>query len=178
MSRREIKDKLKKDEAYAKYKQILNYCTGLAEFENLVTELEHMHKARKSRDLHLKTPDVHKLIDASLQGSSFRSRCVEIMVTVQKAHRLLLAATERIETHTSTTYRNLIPGKSIAERRTYIRNLFQVAHYKLADYERIIEMAKLLVEDLDQWGWTAKHTLDALNLIYTRENIVGNGRKL
>lgn len=178
MSRKEVKALLKKDDAYIKFRSILEYCKGLAEFDNLVSELETMHKSRKSRDMHLKTPDVHKLIDASLQASSFRSRCVEIMVTVQKANRLLHAATERIELHTSTTYRDYIPGKSIADRKAYIRNLFQVAHYKMADYERIIEMARLMIEDIDQFSWTAKHTLDALNIIYQRENLVGSGKNL
>lgn len=178
MSKRTLKARLKEDEAYLKYKNILEYCRGLAEFDNLVAEMELMHKTRKSRDMHLKTPDVHKLIEASLQASAFRSRCVEIMNTVQKANRLLQAATDRIETHTSTVYRDYIQGKSISDRKAYLRNVFQVAHYKLADYERIVEMAKLLIEDLDSFGWTAKHTLDALTLIYQRENLIGTGKKL
>lgn len=178
MSRKEVKALLRKDEAYAKFKNILKYCQGLAEFDNLVNELETMHKSRKTRDLHLKTPDVHKIIAAGLQGSAYRSRCVEIMVTVQKANRLLNAATDRIETHTSTTYCDYIPGRSIGDRKAYIKNLFQLAHYKIADYERIIEMARLLIDDIDQASWTLRHTLDAIKLIYQRENIVGSGKDL
>lgn len=176
MSRKEVKSLLRKDEAYTKFKNILHYCKGLAEFDNLVNELELMHKTRKSRDLYLKNPDVHKIIAATMQGTAFRSRCVEIMVTVQRAHRLLLAATERIETHAMTTYRDYIPVKSVADRRAYVRNIFQAAHYKLADYERIIDMAKLLIDDIDQAYWSLKQAVDALALIYQRENVIGPGK--
>lgn len=177
-ARKRVKELLKKDEAYRKYKNILAHCTNLAEFDNLVSEMEMMHKSRKSRDLHLKNPDVQKLVDASMQASSYRSRCVEIMNTVQKANRLLQAATDRIETHTATTYREFIPGRSQQERKAYIKNIYQAAHYKLADYERIIEMAKLLIEDIDQFGWTARLILNSLELIYQRENVIGTGKKL
>lgn len=177
-ARKKVKELLRKDDAYLKYRTILEHCRNLAEFDNLVSELETMHKSRKSRDLHLRTPDVHKLIEATMQASAFRSRCVEIMNTVQKANRLLQAATDRIEVHTATTYRDYIPGRSQQERKAYVKNIYQSGHYKLADYDRIIEMAKLLIEDVDQFGWSARLILNSLELIYQRENIIGQGKNL
>lgn len=71
-------------------------------------------------------------------------------------------------------YKDELGVKSQADRRTVVKAMLQKEHYQLADYNRIIEMAQALIHDLDQWMWTAKHTLDALNIIYTRESILGS----
>jgi hypothetical protein len=173
MGLRQVKHALKKDETYIKFKRIQKYCGSLAEFDELVKEMENMHKSRKSRTLHLHKPKLDTLMEASMQSSAYRSRCVEIMNNVLKAQRLLQAATERIEAHIISNYKDQMGARSQGERKILVRSILESAYYKLADYERIIEMSKNLVEDIDQFSWTGKHILDALNILYTRESILG-----
>ncbi len=173
MGMSQVKRVLKKDPAFLKFKEVAEYCKTVAEFDNLVKEMENMHQARKSRALYLGKPKLKTLMDASLQGTAFRSRCVEIMINVMKAQRTMEAAIDRIEAHIMASYKDELGVKSQADRKTVIKALLQKEYYRLADYNRIIEMAQALIHDLDQWMWTAKHTLDALNILYTRESILG-----
>lgn len=171
MGMKQLKRVLKKDSAFVKFKEVSDYCTTIAEFDNLVKEMENMHKARKSRALYLSRPKLKTLMDASLQGTAFRSRCVEIMINVMKAQRTMEAAIDRIEAHIMANYKDELGVKSQADRRTVVKALLQKEHYQLADYNRIIEMAQALIHDLDQFMWTARHALDGLKLIYQRDAI-------
>jgi len=173
MGAKHIKKLLDKDPAYKKFKEISNYCQSVAEFDDLVKEMESMHSARKSRILYLKTPKVKRIIEAVGQGTSFRSRYVEIMLSVMKAQRTLEAALKSIETHLMVNYKEHMGFKSQADRKAVVNTILQKHHYKLADYNRIIEMAQASIADLDSAGWALKHQLDAMNILYTRESILG-----
>lgn len=163
---------LKTSEDYRAYRSVVKRIKQLADFDNLTNEMEHMHKQRKSRELHLKSPTVDRIIKAAAQNSSYRSRVVEIMVNVQKAQRTLDSAIKRIENYILSEYKQYIDGRSIAERQAVIKNLLSGGYYQLADFDRIVEMCKTFIDDIDQNSWTLKHMLDGLQLLYTRENIV------
>lgn len=171
MGMKQVKGVLKRDPAFIKFKEVAEYCKTVAEFDNLVKEMENMHQARKSRALYLKKPKLRTLMDASLQGTAFRSRCVEIMINVMKAQRTLEAAIDRIEAHIMASYKEEMGVKSQADRKTLVKALLQKEYYRLADYNRIIEMSQALIQDLDQWQWTARHTLEGLKLLYQRDPI-------
>ena len=163
-----MKRLLKEDPAYRKFKQVTKYCESVAEFDTLVKEMESMHAARKSRILYLKTPKVKKIIEASTQGSSFRSRYVEIMLNVMRAQRTLEAALKQIESHIMVNYSDQMGFRSQADRKSLVAALLEKYHYKLADYNRIIEMAQTSISDVDQAAWALKHTLDAMQILYHR----------
>ncbi len=164
---------MREDPAYRKFKEVTSYCESVAEFDTLVKEMESMHAARKSRVLYLKTPKIKKLIEAATQGSAFRSRYVEIMLNVMKAQRTLEAALKQIESHMMVNYSEQMGFKAQADRRTLVQSIMKKQHYKLADYNRIIEMAQASIADLDQAAWSIKHTMDAMQILYQRESILG-----
>ena len=136
--------------------------------------MEIMHKARKSRSLLTKSPSVNKIMNASAQASAFRSRIVEIMINVQKAQRNLDSAIERMEAHILTNYRIHITGRSINDRKLEIKSLLNNAYKKLSDFNRIVDMCKELIADIESFQWSAKLLMQGLELIYTRENIISS----
>ena len=167
-----LKKLLKRDDTFKTYKSIVKRLGVIADFDNLSKELERMHKNRKSRDLHLKSPTVDRILAAAAQGSSFRSRSVEIMITVQKAQRTLQAAIERCEVHILANYSKYMEVRSIQDRKTVAKDILKAGYYLLSDFDRLVDMSSTLVNDIDQSSWTLKHMLDGLQLLYTRENIV------
>lgn len=171
---------LRKDDEYAKFKNILTYASGLAEFDNYSSEMETMHQGRKSRTLAHKSLSTKRLVDAVLQDASYRSRCVEIMMTVNKANRLLESATDAMRNHIFAKYKPYLSNyRTKAERDTYVNDLLKEAVSKLADYERIIDMAKYIIEDIDKFAWSAKTTLQGLELMLQRENnLIGKSHKV
>lgn len=171
-----LKKILKNDSEYQKFKLIVNKCDLLADFDNLTKEMEIMHKARKSRDLATKSPNVDKVLKAAAQASAYRSRIVEIMVNVQKAQRTLSSAIERMEAYILTKYRANIVGRSIADRKLEIKSILNTSHKKLDDFDRIVDMCKEFVQDIESFIWVAKLHIQGLELIYMRENIVSSKR--
>ncbi len=163
---------LRKDSEYKTFKLIVEKCGLLADFDNLTKEMETMHKSRKSRLLIAKSPSIDKLIKASTQANAYRSRIVEIMVNVQKAQRTLSSAIERMDAHIATKYKIHLTGKTISDKKLEIKNTLAEAYSKLSDFDRIVDMCKELVGDIESFGWTARLIMQGLDLIYTRENIV------
>lgn len=169
-----LKKLLKEDSEYKTFKLIVKKCGLLADFDNLTKEMEIMHKARKSRELHMKNPSVDKVMKAAAQASAYRSRIVEIMVNVQKAQRTLSSAIERMEAHILTNYKIHIQGRSIADRKLEVKNVLDTAHKKLSDFDRIVDMCKEFIADIESFVWVAKLQMQGLDLIYNRENIISS----
>ena len=175
-----LKKILKNSEEYKAYKHIVKRIKALADFDNLSQEMEQMHKQRKSRELYLKNMTVDRIIKAGAQSSAYRSRIVEIMINVQKAQRTLASAIERMENNIISDYSKYMEVRSIADKKAVARNILASGYYQLSDFDRIVDMCKTFVDDIDQNSWTLKHMLDGLQLLYTRENIVqtSKGSKL
>lgn len=162
---------LRKDIEYKKYKNILKFASSLAEFDNYCKEMESMHQGRGSRSLVYKSISIKRLTKCILQDASYRSRCVEVMIEVNKANRMLSAATDAIKNHIVANYKPYLQNyRTKAERDTLINDILKSAYEKLSDYERIVDMCKFIIEDIDKFAWTAKHTLEALELAMQREN--------
>lgn len=166
-----LRSSLKEDEAYTAFKKVCKYCTQLADYDSVVKELEGLHAGRKSRTMYLHKPSLDRVIEASAQNTSYRSRCVEILNSVLKAQRLLQAAIDRIEAHVLSNYRDKIQARSQADKKTLMHNMFSSAYYQLADLERISEMATHIIHDIDQSGFAIKHILDSLKVLYTKEHM-------
>ena len=166
---------LRKDDEYAKFKNILQYASSLAEFDNYCAEMETMHQGRKSRTLAHKSISTKRLVDAVLQDASYRSRCVEIMMTVNKASRLLHSATEAMRSHIFAKYKPYLANyRTKAERDTYVNDLLKEAVSKLADYERILDMAKYIIEDIDKFSWASRNVIQAMEIMYRAEQTLGS----
>ncbi len=164
-----LKRKLMTDSVWIKFQNILEHVNNLAQFDNYVSEMESLHAGRASRNLHLKSPSPKRLIDAAAQDSSYRSRCVEIMLTVLRAQRMLNASIEATTNHLVAKYSSEIPGSTKGEREQYIKAILSSAYEKLSDLERITEAAEYLIEDIDKASFALKHQIDAVSLILTRE---------
>jgi hypothetical protein len=167
-----LKTILKSDSEYKTFKLVVEKCGLLADFDNLTKEMEIMHKARKSRDLAVRTPSVDRIMKAASQASAYRSRIVEIMISVQKAQRNLDSAIDRMEAHILTKYRVHVTGRSINDRKLELKSLLDKAYKKLSDFNRIVDMCKELIADIESFMWNAKLQMQGLELIYTREDLV------
>ncbi len=170
-----LKKILKRNELYLAYKEVLKRTNKLADFDSFVSEMELLHKQKKTRTLLLSkrmSPD--KLIDAGAQSMSYRSRIVEIKVATQKAQRILASVIENLEAEIIANYSEYINERSIAGKKAYVKSFLSEGYKKLADLNRIVDMGDVFIHDIDQSAWALKHMMDGLTLIYNRENIVGS----
>jgi len=174
MTNKSLKRLLRADNRFVKYKNILSHAESMAEFENYLTELENMHKARKARTLVHKSISTQRLMKAILQDASYRSRCVEIMVQVSKAQRLLNAATDEIYNHIFVKYKAYLSQyRTKAEKDSFVQAILSDSYSKQADFERIADVAKSIIEDIDKFSWSTKNIIEAMKLIFQKENVIG-----
>ena len=164
---------LREDDAYQKYRNILKMAVKTSTFASLVEEMETLHKGRKSRHLFLRPPSIEKTLDAAMQDSAYRSRCVEIVVIVSKTQRMLTSSVDSISNIIVAKYSHLMKElRTKGERDAAIASLLQPAYDKLAEIESIIEIAQYVIEDIDKTAWSYKTTVEGLKLMYDRENVV------
>lgn len=174
MSEKSLKKLLKEDSQFIKYKNILTAAESMGEFENYISELENMHKARKARTLVHKKIGTQRLMRAIMQDAAYRARCVEILVQVGKAQRLLHAATDSIYNHIFVKYKvYLAQYRTKAEKDSFVQSLLSDSYAKQNDFERVVDVAKLIIEDIDKFSWSTKNIIEAMKLVFQKENVIG-----
>jgi len=163
---------LRKDPKYKRLK------TTFATHENfridlptLLEELETSHKIRKVRRLNPTDPEfVDKLIDASLDDQSKRSRATEILIRCVRSHSLLLNAVDNLRYHLLTTYSNeLRPFSTKEERLQVVKMALRTFDVFLANVTVVKDSANLIVIDIDKSAWTLKGVVQAMELHVSRE---------
>lgn len=165
---------LLKDSAWKKFISILDHVSGMADFDNYANEIMTLHKGRKSRGLMYRSTTTKRLIESSMQDISYRGRCTEIMVEVRRAQRMLKVGLDAVKNHIFAKYNQHLKAYSTkAERDSYVNNLLQDAYSKLNEFDGIVEICEIVIGDIDKTSWAYKSILQAMDLVYQRENILG-----
>lgn len=138
-----------------------------------IKELETLHATRKMR--HLKTRELlqsfsHEATDISLQNSSFRSRAVEIKKKFYKLSSLLEEHLTNMKNYLATYYAETL---SSCYRTQEMKK--KALDYVLSDFERlsaryklVSELSDLVIDDIDQAGWTIKNIIEVQKMVADR----------
>lgn len=132
-------------------------------------EIRTLHAGRKVRTLKAKIVVrnfSNKFMDAALQNSAYRSRIVEIkMIMLDRKHELeeYLEALKkdlkvRYSEDLAETYR------TINERDNAVAVVLSDAMSIIRNVDNACKYADLVIEDIDQSGWTMKHLMSAVEL--------------
>lgn len=165
---------VKNKPAYQKLRRIVESSTAL-DVAEVLREIESLHSGRSTRTLSVRRLKGSSIAAASLQDQSYRSRIVELNLGLTRNYNLLStaieAATEQLcmecrDALTTAGYRSRI------DKEKYIRSRLGFAHNRLADMSNAIEIANLVIEDIDKAGWSLKLTKEVLELA-TRPEITG-----
>lgn len=167
-----LKRILKRNERYRQYRSVVKRIKNLADFDNLTKEMEQLHKIKKTRDASTKKVGPDRLIDMHAQSMSFRSRMVEIRVLVSKAKRAMDKELKDFSQYLLIEYGEYLSSNTMTGKRAEIEIFLSSGYEVQEDMAQVIEIADLLIADLDQSGWTLKHMLESLVLIHNRESII------
>lgn len=167
--------KLSEIESYQKLRRIVEYSNAF-DTEAAAKEIEALHLGRKSRNLVVKRLTGHKIAEVSLQDQSYRSRLVEIMMVATKQYQMLSAAydaaVDRIgmDMNSSLLDRGL---RSIGDRTTFVKSRLQFASQRLCEINLVIELAQMVIADIDAGGWSLKRTFESLQISSVPERHLG-----
>ena len=169
-----LKEELETDQIYIRFKNTVKQNSLEETMKNLVSEVESMHRTRKMRKLVSKSPNPRDVVEAALEDAACRSRCVEILIQVTRAQRIIENALDTVCAYILHEYKDWIEHVSTkADRNKYVRN---VVNKRALQYLQQLEIAsetiKFVVEDLDKAGFSMKHAIEAIKIIYARESVI------
>jgi hypothetical protein len=165
------------DDVWARYQRILTRTQETTRAVELVKEIERLHGSRSSRFLSTKSggATAFNLIDANLQDISYRSRIVEIKITISKQHRLLEQVLGAVHGHLLSNYNEEIVdlvGKLKASQGTFVDSMIRDGWDALSKLEKVREIAEYVVEDIDKTAWAMTNLVKLVTLLAQRDNVL------
>lgn len=144
------------------------------ETQELITELHELHEKRVFRSY--KTKEVlgaaqAKLVRASIQEASFRSRAVAIKMECFKVSELLQTDLDATTRYLGTKYADLLAQefRSVDDRKAAIKHVLEGLHQLARGLKTVMDSADMLIDDIDQSGFSLQRVLGAMQLSFSRE---------
>ncbi len=134
--------------------------------EELYDEIKRLHKLRLIRTMKPSDRDyVKKLVEASAQDQSTRSRLSEIRITTIKAVRSLESAVSSLKDYLIVEYStDLSFVRTKGERENIIDTLLSKYKKYIDAVNSVSEQCLVVIEDIDKAAWSLKLQLDALQM--------------
>lgn len=167
----DVKAVLKQDENFKKYRRIVKVINESIDMEALETEMKRLHAGRSSRLLYGAMPTAEKLIKASLQDGSNRSRMAEIRMELTRQLSLLQSATSTMQKYILNEFRQHTAHlKTKGERMSYADQYIARGVALMTKIEDMIARCDFMIKDCDQMGFSLKTTMAALEIFYSHKN--------
>lgn len=166
-----LKDQLKGDTEYLRYKQILATVQGSLDLEKTLREAKLLHRDRTSRTLYDKRVSPARLQEAVLKDMSNRSRLTELKALILNQQELLTTAISMTKKHIRVTYPDVLSqfGSTKEAQVLVAERILSKGMETLAQVSGAIEIIDLYVKDIDQSSYGLRNTLDTLKLILDRK---------
>lgn len=137
---------------------------SVSDYYNEVTA---MHSSRLVRSILVNdvlADQGRKIIEATIQNQSHRSRLVEIKVKLTRVSTTVTEAIDSCQNYLRHQY--AVPlskeGKTQADRNAILSRLFRKPNTVLSEIEGIWSVLDEIIEDLDQAGWALKRIADVV----------------
>lgn len=161
---KELRKKLKKDDTFQRFQRIVANCSQ-TNLDEVLKEVESLHAGRSMRNLRTVTVSAKKVIKAATEDSSYRSRLVELNMTMTREFNTLKLAFDTTRDYLNSHYGKEIGVRSISDRDTYWRSMLRKAVSRIQELEGAIDLTDSVIEDIDKASFTTKHIIDALNIV-------------
>lgn len=164
-----LKAALRKDALWLRFTAIIKSASP-PEFIGYPEELMQLHRTRGVRVLGLRAmPTGKKIADAALRDQAVRSRCVEISMSVIHQRNFLVSSIETISAYLIANFDLSSIARSVTDRKAVVSSLVSDAQKKIDDMNSTIELANLVINDVDKASWALKSTVEALSIATARE---------
>lgn len=173
---RELRSKIKKDEQYKKFASIIKMNIERINVTALMDEIRDIAELRTKTSLAFcaKNELLKNLMEENLKAQAYRSRLSEICVQSSRITAKINIACEKLRDYINVTYSEEIKviGRTKEERNVVVNSLLHQAAEFTSGLESAVEMAEIVIADIDKQHYSLKLTLDALNLHVNKEHIL------
>jgi hypothetical protein len=170
-------DIIRRDEKLLSFKKKLSKGLFALDTKKLIFDISNMHRIRLTRTI--KTKEIIqkyqvKFIEASLQGTSFRSRITEIklscMDTLSELDNYLSVLKKYLKSTYADTLKKLYTTQ--ADRDSLIDMVLEKAILQKKQLEHVIKYCDVVVADIDATSWTLKGISEAMQLGAEKRSIM------
>jgi len=162
-----LKQSLLRDDTYKKYRNIVKTIKDKIDIEDIDSEIDRLHNGRLSRTLYGTTPGGNDIMKAALQDASHRSRMAQIRVRVTKQADLLDITLDATRIYLARHYAEEIADiRTKGERDGYFNTYLAAGVTLYAKLRSLLDRIDTYLKDIDQTGFSLKHCIDILELIY------------
>jgi hypothetical protein len=172
LKRESLKEQVIANKAFKKYKRILNAVVAQFNPVEVEKEAKTMHAGRLVRSLDPKKMNPRTLIEANVREISYRSRFVEIRVSMTSHRTHLGQVITAVRRYLVSEYGSESGIKTISERKQYFDRYFREGEQIVAEIDYLLDMLDRFVQDIDQAGFALKRTQDLIEMIYVREKSI------
>lgn len=165
-----LKKRLKADDTWKSFRGVVDMAWR-PEYENFLEEIMRLHKTRELRLIkggHVKSS---KLSSAALNDQATRSRAVEIVMLVTSNRNNLDRGIKAMSEHIEAHYTRLLMTrgcKTKMEQRAVINSCMSLSKSVIDKMDTLIEVADLLIDDVDKGSYSIKHAIDSMQIAAKR----------
>ncbi|HWY36762.1 MAG TPA: hypothetical protein VNX68_19105 [Nitrosopumilaceae archaeon] len=164
---------LKQDSHVRKLRQMLRNGSYNINTREFIRELEHLHSIRLSRRLQV-TDVINRFqgryMRTVLQNQATRSRSVTIKMRCFRTQAKLKRHLDDLVKYLMATYGEQLrrTAGTKSERENVIRSVFGKAENIQEELTTAMAIADMLIDDLDQNGWTNQRIIDMVKILQER----------
>jgi hypothetical protein len=165
---------VKKDDRIKRMDRVIESNKSAINTLAYIKELENMQASRKFRTFtatEIISNVQKRLIEASVENSAQRSRCVEIKLKCFKLYRVLKKYIETSKIYLLTKYQNdlKIAYSTIKSREDAVNSVLETYIKVIDKLETVIQLADMVIDDIDQSHWSLSLMQKTMEMTYRRE---------
>lgn len=177
MNIKEIQSQIKKDKHFKKFSSIINTHIEHTNPMNLIDEIRDISEIRtKTSVLYTsqKSDLLKSILEENLKAQAYRSRLAEICIQCTRIVAKIKSASEKLKDYIHVNYNESIQecGRTKEERAMVVNSLLYEANAYINRISSVVEMAEILISDIDKQHYSLKLSIDALNLHVNKEQIL------
>ena len=168
----DLRELIKKDETFKRYRNILKTVQGSLNIEKHLKEASWLHRGRKSRLLFEMRVSPQKLQEAILIDMSNRSRLVELKTLLLNEQELLSTAISLGKKHIRATYAVVLKeyGATKESHMLVVDKVFSAGIQVLNEIDKGVDVLDLLVKDIDQASFGMRNVTETLKMVLERKD--------
>jgi hypothetical protein len=170
-SREDLREEIISSKTYKKFKRIVENIRDQFDPGAIDSEIKTLHAGRLVRNLTASKINAQKMIEAVSREVSYRSRIVEIRISLVDQRINLKRSLSVIKNYLLSEF--VVEGlRTKSDRQAYFSRYLGVAEFLLAEIDRLISNCDYIVKDIDQAGFGTKLIAESLEMIYVREKSI------
>ena len=168
-----LKERLTTNETWKKFRSQMK-TLWQSEFITQIDEIKTAHLSRTVRSLNTGMPTARRVAEAAAQDQAVRSRCVEIVINAVVVRNQMQMGISTIQKYLETHYFDTLKAFGVSgvnDRKAIISSLLSPYQQRFDRVCTLIEVADIVINDLEAAGWAVKHMVEALTVATKREGL-------